>query len=246
MSTFRLKGIVLKLTSEILIGKIQKRYKRFLADIELDSGEVITVHNANTGSMKTCWEPGWPALIAHSGNPDRKYPYGLEMLHNGETWIGINTARANKIVYEALEQKIIKELSEYNIIQPEKKVGDSRIDFYLTNDNDENLPPVYLEVKNVTLLGENKMALFPDAETIRGQKHLQELIMLQSSGYRAVMFYLVQREDVDSFCPAFEIDPAYADLLSLAIEAGVEVLVYGCSLNEKEIKITHPLEIKWQ
>jgi sugar fermentation stimulation protein A len=228
-----------------LKGKIIKRYKRFLADIELEDGTVLTAHTANTGSMKTCWEPGWPAFLSHGQNPDRKYAYNLEMLHNGQTWIGVNTARPNKLVAEAIENGVIKELSNYQKITPEVTIGDSRIDLFLENSTTDE-PGAFVEIKNVTLLGEKDHAYFPDSESTRGQKHLSELIQIKKLGYRAVIFYLVQRQDVSFFSPAWEIDPAYADLLTLAIENGVEVLIYGCDLTEESIKVSQPLKLNWQ
>lgn len=216
--------------------KILKRYKRFLADIELKTKEVVVAHTPNTGSMKECWAPNWKALVTESNNPKRKLKYTLEMTHNGRSWIGVNTSLTNKLAIEAIEKGVIEELQGYPELKPEKKVGKSRIDIFLSgNDRD-----CYVEVKNVTL-NENQKALFPDAVSTRGLKHLHELTELKKQGNRCCMLYIVQREDVDSFSVAKEIDSAYDEGLKLALEAGVEVLVYGCSLSPKEIKVTHSL-----
>lgn len=144
-----------------LEGKIVKRYKRFFADIELDSGEIVTAHTPNTGSMKTCWEPGWKAFISHNDNPKRKLKYTLEMTHNGKSWIGVNTSRPNHIAKEAIEKGVVEELQGYQSIKPEHKVGNSRIDLLLY-DGELKSPEkcCYVEIKNVTLKGEGTLALF--------------------------------------------------------------------------------------
>lgn len=231
-------------------GKILKRYKRFLADIELaedtpinKKGDIIVAHTANTGSMKTCWGENWDVLISYHDNPKRKLKYSLELTHNSETWIGVNTSLPNKLAIEAIENGVIKELQGYQTIKPEEKVGQSRIDIYLYN-GDKSSPSdqCYVEVKNVTLLGENKRALFPDSVSERGQKHLLELTELKNQGIRACMLYIIQREDVDSFSPAKDIDPKYSDLLKKAHELGVEVLVYQCKLSNLGVDVSHPVD----
>lgn len=222
-------------------GKILKRYKRFLADIELLNGEVIVAHTANTGSMKTCWGPGWDALVSYHDDPKRKLKYSLQMTHNGESWIGINTSLPNKLAIEAIKNGVIKELKDYSDIRPEVKIGKSRIDILLSNTS--NNKKCYVEVKNVTLKEGENICSFPDAVSTRGQKHLQELIDLQDENTEAAMLYIVQREDVKKFKPANDIDPEYAELLKKAHDQGVKVLVYQCKLSPKEIKIHKA--IKW-
>lgn len=226
--------------SKLIKAKILKRYKRFLSDIELDSGEIICAHVPNTGSMKTCWGENWDAYLTHTDDPKRKLKYTLEMTHNGESFICVNTGMTNKLVKEALENKVIKEVQAYNEIKPEKKVLDSRLDFYLTQ---EGLDDVYMEVKNVTLLGENGQALFPDAVSTRGQKHLKDLMTLKKEGHRAIMLYVVNRTDVHEFLPAQEIDPTYASLLREAKETGVEVLAYQCHLSADAITLTKSIPV---
>ena len=223
----------------LVTGKIIRRYKRFLADIALDTGGEITAYVPNTGSMKECWAPGWKAALMHEIEPGRKLEYTLKMLHNGRTWIGIDTGLTNKLVYEALVNHKIPELSGYSQIIPEFKVEDSRLDFLLKNGID---PDCYTEVKNVTLIGENNRAEFPDAVTSRGQKHLNTLMRCKIKGYRAIMLYVIQREDTEGFSPADTIDPRYAELLGDACRVGVEVLVYQCSLSLSEIKINRKVD----
>lgn len=206
---------------------ILKRYKRFLADIKLGD-EFITAHVPNTGAMTSCWEPNWKCAVSKSSNPTRKMPYTLEFTHNGETWIGVNTANANKLIHTWLKENLLTDLSGYKTIQPEKKIGDSRIDFFL--DDHGTLPPCYVEVKNVTLKLHG-VAQFPDAVTERGQKHIKELMTLKAQGFRAALVFLVQREDVASMRPASTIDPVYARLVKEAVAAGVEFYVYQCKMD---------------
>lgn len=221
------------LTEAILL----KRYKRFLADIK-HGDELFTAHVPNTGAMTSCWEPNWKCALSKSDNPTRKMPYTLELVHNGETWIGVNSAYANKLVHGWLKQNLIRELTGYSVIQPEKKIGDSRIDFYL--EGHAELPPCYVEVKNVTLKLDG-VAQFPDAVSLRGQKHLKELMDLRKSGLRAAMLYVVQREDVQKMRPATGIDKKYSELLKEAHAAGVEIFVYQCKMNLSEISFGRSL-----
>lgn len=214
-----------------------KRYKRFLADINL-GGKEITAHVPNTGSMQSCWEPSWKCAVSLSSNAARKMPHTLELIHNGETWIGVNTANANKLVKLWLTQSLIPELSGYKLIQPEKKVGESRVDFFL--DEHAHQSACYVEVKNVTLKLDG-LAQFPDSKSERGQKHLRELMQLKKEGFRAVMLFVVQREDVSTFKPAASIDPIYARLLKEAEASGVEILVYQCQMGVAEIGLWRAL-----
>ena len=222
-------------------GTITNRYKRFLSDIELPDGQEVNAHVPNTGSMKTCWEPGWKVLVTHNDDPKRKMKYTLEMTNNGDSWICVNTGMTNKLVKEALENEVISELTGYENIKPEKKVKDSRIDFFLSEHCDK--PDCYVEVKNVTLKGPGKLALFPDSVSTRGQKHLKDLMELKEEGLRAVMLYVVNREDVNEFSPAEEIDPKYAALLKEANDKGVEILAYQCSLSENEIVLKKKIKV---
>lgn len=217
------------LTEAVLL----KRYKRFLADINF-KGKLVTGHVPNTGSMQSCWAPEWKCAVSISNNPSRKMPLTLELTFNGETWIGVNTANANKVAKLWLSEEKLPELQGYKSVTPEKKIGESRIDFYL--ENHDSLPPCYVEVKSVTLKLDGK-AQFPDSVSVRGQKHLRELIKLKKDGFRAAMLFVVQREDVEIFAPAFSIDPTYAKLLQEAHNAGVEILVYQCKIDLDGIKL---------
>lgn len=231
----------MKFKSKLIKAKILKRYKRFLSDIELSSGEVVCAHVPNTGSMKTCWEPGWTVYLSKTDDPKRKLKYTLELLHNGESFISINTSMTNKIVKEALEQGTISEFKKYKTIKPEQKILDSRLDFFLTEEGQKD---TYIEVKNVTLLGEENRALFPDAVTTRGQKHLKDLIQIAESGKNACMLYLVNRQDVKSFSPAKDIDSEYSSILKEAKEKGVQILAYQTAITTDEISVSKKLPIK--
>ena len=215
-------------------GKFLKRYKRFLVDVETEDGETLTIHCPNSGSMKTCMGPQWPVLFSDSGNPKRKLRHSMEMIHNGDCWIGINTHRANGIVVEAITEGRIHQFPKYDLLKQEVPYGkNSRVDILLNID--ERL--CYIEVKNVTLVDENGYNTFPDAVTSRGLKHLNELEKMVSEGHRAVMFYLVQRSDGHGFRPAANIDPAYAKGLKKAITGGVEVVVYHANVTPAGIEI---------
>lgn len=226
---------------DLIQGKILKRYKRFLSDVELPDGTVVTAHTPNTGSMKTCWEPGYTVCLSRSENPKRKLPYTLELTHNGKTWINVNTGRTNQLAVEAIREGVITELAGYPVLKREQKVGNSRIDLLLEK---EGSPPCYVEVKNVTLLGAPKKATFPDSVSARGLKHLQELTALTEQGLRSCMLFIVSREDVECFGPAFSLDPEYAEGLVRAKKAGVEILAYRCRVSPEKTKVTHRLPLK--
>jgi sugar fermentation stimulation protein A len=229
----------MKFETPLIKAKILKRYKRFLADIELDTGEVIIAHVPNTGRMTNCWGENWDAYLSLHDNPKRKLKYTLELTNNGDTFICVNTHLTNKIAKEALESNLIKELSMYSGIKSEQKILDSRLDFYLTQDG---LPDAYVEVKNVTLVND-QLAQFPDAVTTRGQKHLQDLIKIKAMGHRAVMLYIINRHDASEFTSANEIDPKYAALLKEAKACGVEILAYQTKITQTEITVEQPVSI---
>ena len=231
----------MKFPKKLIKATILKRYKRFLSDIKLDSNEIVCAHVPNTGSMTKCWAENWDAYISKSDDPKRKLKYTLELTHNGKSFICVNTGIANKIAKEALENGVIKELADYQNIKPEQKILDSRLDFYLTG---EDMADAFVEVKNVTLKDDKTTALFPDAVTTRGQKHLVDLMKIKKMGHRAVMLYVVNREDVSSFSPAIDIDPKYSQLLKEAKDAGVEILAYQALINESEIKLVKSLPVK--
>jgi sugar fermentation stimulation protein A len=229
----------MKLPHPLVPGKLLRRYKRFLADVELSDGTVVTVHCPNSGSMLGCAVPGSPVLLSRSGNLSRKYPHTWELVYADDCWIGINTSLPNHLVREGIEQGIVAELQGYGRIRQEVCYGSerSRIDLLL-----EEPGLCYVEVKNVTLV-EGGMARFPDAATTRGQKHLRELMAMVASGARAVNFFVVQHANATAVTPADAIDPVYGRLLRQAAKAGVELLAYQASVTPAEIILSRPLPI---
>jgi len=223
----------------LIPGTLVLRYKRFLADIALEDGSTITVHCPNSGSMKGCATPGSRVYISRSSNPDRKYPFTWELVEADEFWAGINTGLPNYLVREAIENGTARELEGYETIRPEVAYGEhSRIDLLLESPGQR----CYVEVKNVTLV-EDDRALFPDAVTIRGQKHLNELMRVVREGDRGVIFFTVQRGDGQSVSPADAIDPEYGRLLRLAMRNGVEALAYRAVVTPEEILLTDRLPV---
>lgn len=229
----------MKFKTPLISGFFIKRYKRFFADIQVEENIVIA-HTANTGSMKKCLGENWPALLSFHDSPTRKLKYSFEMIFNGKSWIGINTGRTNALAIEAIRNGTIKELQGYSDLSPEARIGQSRIDILLSNGVSDQC---YVEVKNVTLINDEGHCLFPDSVTERGQKHLRELLDLKAKGIRAVMLFIVQREDCTFFKIENSIDPVYCQLLKEVISKGVEVLVYQCKLTPEEILVHKKLEI---
>ncbi|MDZ8118618.1 DNA/RNA nuclease SfsA [Pontiella sp. NLcol2] len=218
-------------------GTLIKRYKRFLADVKLDDGSVITAHCPNTGRMTTCAEPGWRVVLSDSENPKRKYRYTWELVHNGTCWICVNTGRANAMAFEAVSKGWISELSGYAEVLREQKFGRSRFDLLLKTGDDL----CYVEVKNVTLLADDGCYAFPDAVTERGRKHLHELIEVVKTGHRAAMLFVIPRSDGTGFRAAHEIDPAYADALYTAAEKGVEIYAWQAEVSPESIRLVKPV-----
>lgn len=215
-----------------------RRYKRFFADIQLQ-GETVVAHVPNTGSLKGCLEEGCSALVSRSENPNRKLAYTLEFLKpKGCSWVGVNTGRANDLVWEVWLSKACSDWSHYSSAQREFKINaETRLDLKLFNENGESC---FIEVKSVTMKHEHR-ALFPDAVTTRGQKHLRELMKLRESGHACELVFVVQREDASSFSPADEIDPEYGRLLREAVQAGVVVRAWPCSIQPDQVSL-NPLK----
>lgn len=216
-----------------------RRYKRFLVDLLLPNSETLTVYCPNTGRMTSCLSPHCKVLISKSTNPNRKYPHTLEMTFVSGTWIGVNTARTNSLVREAIENNIVREIGSFDYIRPEIKTSKgSRLDFLLQ----KGTKKTYLEVKNCTL-AEDGIAMFPDAVTARGTKHINELIRLHENGHGAILFFCIQRMDTNEFAPARHVDPAYADKLQEAADKGVQIIAYQAKVTPTEITITHSMAI---
>jgi len=235
----------MKFSSPLIPGKLVKRYKRFLTDVELENGDIVTAHCANSGSMLSVNEPGAKVWISPANNPKRKLQYTWELIQIGEALVGVNTQHPNLLVADAIEAGQISELMGYDSLKREVKYGqNSRIDILLSS---ENKPLCYVEVKNTTMrrdLNVGAPAEFPDSVTARGTKHLIELENMVSEGHRAVMFYLVQRDDATAFTVANDIDPTYARHLKEAMEAGVEVMAYTCRMSPQEIVVSDAVEVR--
>ncbi len=215
-------------------GTLVRRYQRFLTDVRLTSGEVVTAHCPNTGSMQGCCEPGRPVYLSSHDDPKRKLKYTWQLIAMPTSLVGINTLIPNRLVHKSVQQGLIPELAGYARIEREVPVGDhSRIDLMLADDQSQRC---YVEIKNCTLVADG-VALFPDAVTTRGLKHLVEMQQLAVSGARCVMFYFIQRMDAEIFQPADPIDPAYGRELRRAAANGVEILAYDVCIDLQGIAL---------
>lgn len=235
----------MKFASPLLEGRLISRYKRFFADIELADGTIVIAHCANTGSMAGLKEPGRRVWISRADNPKRKLQYDWRIIEvnsaPNSALVGVHTAWPNKIVEEALNKDMICELTGYDSLRREVKYGEnSRIDFLLES---ETRPPCYVEVKSITLSRTLGLAEFPDSPSVRATKHVGELTNMAKNGARAVMLYVVQRNDCDRFSIAADVDPKYQTAIDIAHKAGVESLCYACILSPDEITISHSIPI---
>jgi len=227
----------MEFNKKLLQGTLIKRYKRFFADIKYKN-KIITAHCPNSGSMMGLLDKGNKVWFSISNNPKRKLKYTLEIIEVKNEKVGINTLLTNKIVFEALSNKKIDTLIKFKNIKPEAKFSDkTRFDFFLSNDKEK----CFLEVKNVTLLREKKIAEFPDAITSRGTKHLNELCKAKKKGYQSYILYLIQRDDCDSFKIAEDIDKKYKEAFNRAIKSDVKILCYDCKLSDEEIKLNNQI-----
>ncbi|MEP2943981.1 MAG: DNA/RNA nuclease SfsA [Hyphomicrobiales bacterium] len=231
----------MKFPTPLKRGKLVKRYKRFLADVVLDDGTAVTAHCANPGSMLGLKEPGSTVWLSEANNPKRKLKYDFQIIEADNTLVAINTNNPNKLVEEAILADRILELSGYANLKREVKYGiNSRIDMLLT---DEAKPDCYVEVKNVHLSRKSGLMEFPDSVTTRGAKHLVELGDMVHEGHRAVMVYLIQREDGEAFALAQDLDPTYAKTFVEAKARGVEAIAYECHITLDEITVTKSVPI---
>jgi len=231
----------MKFRATLVEGRLIRRYKRFLADVQLGA-EVITAAVPNTGSMMGCAEAGNRVWLSESDSATRKYRHTWELVEVGKTLIGINTALPNALVHEAIEGGAIPELAGYASIRREVPFGEerSRVDLLLEG---PERPPCYVEVKNVTAAVTKGVALFPDCVSDRGAKHLRELIRLKAVGLRPVQMYCVQRGDVKEVRPADGIDVEYGRMLREAIAAGVEVMAYRAKITPDEIRLERRIPV---
>jgi sugar fermentation stimulation protein A len=240
----------MRFASELVPATLLRRYKRFLADVELADGTIITAHVANPGAMTGLQAEGAQVWLSKSPSLVRKLPYSWELIEvdfgGGSELTGVNTMHPNPIVAEALAAGTIPELAGYASLRREVKYGrtingkGSRVDFLL---EDPARPPCYVEVKNVHLMRHEGLAEFPDSVTARGAKHLDELAEMAASGARAVMLFVIQIGSARSFALARDIDPAYGRAFDKARASGVEALAWTCDLTRQEIRLAHPVSI---
>ncbi|MEM9621288.1 MAG: DNA/RNA nuclease SfsA [Pseudomonadota bacterium] len=230
---------------ELVRGTLLRRYKRFLADVALDSGEHITAHCPNTGAMTGCAEPGWPVWLSESDNPKRKYRHTWELVEAPQGYVSVNTGRANALVGEALAAGAITTLCGAANVKAEVKIpeGDGRFDYFvqLPAASAQEPTDVYIEVKSVTLLQAGGIGAFPDAVSSRALKHVQALQRRVAAGDRAVLLFCAQHCGVEQVRIASEIDPAYAAAVAAAAAGGVEVIAYGCDTDLREFSIRRQL-----
>lgn len=222
-------------------GRLVKRYKRFLADIETDEG-VFTAHCPNTGAMTGCAEPGWRVWYSLSDNPKRKYAATWELVETEHGICGVNTGFANKLVGEAIREGVIEDLGEVSTLQSEVPIpsGNGRFDFALGDANASQR--TFVEVKSVTLYAGKDRGIFPDAVSSRAKKHVEELQACAAAGHRAVLIFCAQHCGIENVSPANEIDPDYADALRQAVADGVEVRAYGCATDLQQMRIDRRIE----
>jgi sugar fermentation stimulation protein A len=219
-------------------GTILSRYKRFIADVELEDGRVITAHCPNTGAMTGCWAPGAPVELSASDNPKRKLKWTLERVDMGQGWVGVNTSRTNQIISAFIEKRKVPGLDQFDQLKREpvyeaRGFPRSRFDLMLRSRRE---PDCYVEVKNTTLLVDDQIQ-FPDAVTERGRKHLLLLDHAVEAGFRGVIVFALNRPEGDVFSPARNIDPAYADTLSEVIEKGVEAMAVRIRHTPKGVRM---------
>jgi len=229
----------MRLPQPLIHGRLVSRYKRFFADLILDDGREITAHCPNPGAMLGLKDPGRGAWVSWSDDTKRKLPWTLQLVEQEDALVGVNTLLPNRLVAEALAADALPELAGYTTIRPEVKYAEaSRVDFLLTH---EDRPPCWLEVKNCHFSRTPGLAEFPDCKAERSSRHLADLAGQVAEGHRAVVLFVVQREDCETFRACADLDPAFAAGLDAAAKAGVEVLVYACAMSVETIRIDRPL-----
>lgn len=226
----------------LIPGTLIRRYKRFLADIELDDGRRVTAHCANPGAMLRLNQPGLRVWVEPNDDPKRKLGFTWRLVERPDAWAGIDTGMPNRLVAEALAAGAIPELSAYDLVRPEVRYGtNSRVDFLLGGDG---LPDLWLEVKNVHLVRQPGLAEFPDSVTVRGARHLNELACRAAAGDRAMLFYVIQHTGCVRLRVARDIDPGYADAHDRAMAAGVEALAYATVIGPHGITLDRAIPIE--
>ena len=225
----------------LISGEFIKRYKRFFVDVKIGNN-TVTAHCPNTGSMLGLLNKGNKVWLSKSDNPKRKLKYTLQIIEDKKSKIGINTHLTNKIVFDALKRRLIKNFSNLKEIKQEVKFGENtRFDFLVTNENKKT----FIEVKNVTLSRKKGLAEFPDAVTSRGLKHINELLKANKKGFEIYLFYVIQRDDCIKFGLAKDIDPDYCELLLKAVKKNLNILCYDCKFSSKGIKLNRKIKLNF-
>ena len=230
----------MKFKNKLISGVFIKRYKRFFVDVGIKN-QILTAHCPNTGSMMGLLKKGNKVWLSRSDNPKRKLKYTLEIIEDNKSKVGVNTHLTNKIVLNALQEKLIKEFNDIIEIKLETKFGNNtRFDFLVLNKKEK----IFIEVKNVTLSRKKGLAEFPDAITVRGLKHIDELIKASKKNYKIFLLFVVQREDCKYFSIAKDIDSKYAEALDKAVKKKLNILCYDCKFSAKGIKLNNKIVIK--
>lgn len=223
---------------DLIPGTLIKRYKRFLADVKLESGEIVIAHCPNTGTMRACSAPGSRVYLSFHDNPKRKLKYTWELIEMPTSLVGVNTLTPNRLVYHSIKNNALAPFYGYNEVKSEVKVGEKhRLDLMVSKNGAD---PCYIEIKNCSLV-EEKTAFFPDAVTVRGRNHLVELQRLAAEGFRTVMFFLVHRMDAEIFKPADHIDPEYGRELRKAHQNGIEIIAWDVAIDLEKVRMRHQI-----
>ena len=232
----------MEFATPLVPARLIRRYKRFLADVQLENGPEVTAHCANPGSMMGLAEPGMKVWLEPNDDPKKKLKFGWRLVdHEDGHFIGVDTSIPNRVLKEALLAHQVPRLPDYDVVRSEVKYGgNSRVDFLLSGTG----PDTYIEVKSVTLSRQPGLAEFPDAVTDRGAKHLGELANMVAEGHRAIMFYVVQRTDCQAMTLARDLDSTYAEAFAKARAAGVDVLAQGCAISPERITLGDPILFK--
>ena len=226
--------------NKLISGELVKRYKRFFVDVKIDN-KTVTAHCPNTGSMIGLLEKGNKVWLSKTDNPKRKLKYTLQVIQSNGSKVGVNTHLTNKIALDAIYKSKIQKFKNYNFVKQEINFGNNtRFDLLLIKKNKK----IFIEVKNVTLSRQKGIAEFPDAITLRGQKHIQELLKAKKQGYNIYLLFVIQRDDCNELKIAKDIDPKYCELLTKAVKKNLNILCYDCKFSTKGIKLNRKIKFK--
>ena len=229
----------MKFSTKLIGGKLVRRYRRFLVDVQLDSGPIVTAHCPNSGTMVGCSEPGNTVLLSESKDPHRRNAYTWEIIKMNGTWIGINVSTPRKIIAESLRNKQIPPLEQYNELLLDAEYGRGNKVDVMMHGNEQN---VFINVHHVAW-AENGVAKFPETPNARARKGLKDLAEIAAQGHRAIAFFFIQREDCEYFSDAVDIDPEFGNLFKEAVKSGVEIMAYKAHVSPSEISLGIPIQV---